>query len=185
MLNKRSNIIIILLILGLSWVISYPMNEWFSETMLRHQLLQLPAMLALGIFAGFWFSKYFHISFTVGITLLIFIMFSFIFWMLPHSIDLAVINTSFNRAMHVNMLLAGLFMIPILQSTLFEVKIIFLGMLSSMLIATGITLTVYDLLLCSSYNIAQQKETGSRFIIAGIILYAGTIFTFIRGSGKQ
>lgn len=87
--------------------------------------------------------------------------------------------------MHVNMLLAGLFMIPILQSTLFEVKIIFLGMLSSMLIATGITLTVYDLLLCSSYNIAQQKETGSRFIIAGIILYAGTIFTFIRGSGKQ
>lgn len=166
-------------------MVSYPLNAWFSETMMRHQLLQLPAMLVLGIAAGFWFSKYFHIGITTGITILIFIMASIIFWMLPHSIDYAVINASFNRIMHVNMLIAGFFAIPVLQKTLFEIRIIFIGMLSSMLFATGITLTNYDLLLCSSYDISQQKETGIRLIITGIIFYAGTIFIFIRGPGKK
>lgn len=185
MLKKRSDIIFILVITGLAWLISFPLNAWFSETMLRHQLLQLPSMLALGIIAGFWFTKNIHVSTSTGIAILIIIMASLIFWMLPHSIDDAVINAAFNRVMHINMLLAGFFAVMVLRQTLFEIKIIFLGMISSMLMATGITLNNYDLLLCSSFDIFQQHETGFRLIISGIALYVVTVITFLSGLGKS
>jgi hypothetical protein len=185
LLNKKSHIIFILFIAALSWLVSFPLNGWLSATMMRHQLLQLPAMFFLGMLSGVRFSKYFHFDISTGIAILIFIMSSFIFWMLPHSIDMAVINAAFNRVMHVNMLVAGLFLIPVLQQTLLEIKIIFLGMMSSMLLATGITLVTYDLLLCSAFNIEQQKETGYRIIIAGVVLLATTIFIFLSSIGKK
>jgi hypothetical protein len=36
-------------------------------------------------------------------------------------------------------------------------KILFMGMVSAMLLATGIALKAFDILLCSSFNIDQQK----------------------------
>lgn len=169
----------------MSWLISFPMNEWFSETMPRHQILQLPAMLVLGIISGVRFSKHIIIGFAWGIAILIFILSSLIFWMLPHSIDYAVINTPFNRLMHVNMLISGFLLIPVLRNTLSEIKIIFLGMLSAMVIATGFTLLSYNLLLCSSFNIEQQKEAGLQLVIIGLTVFASTIFIFFRGAGRS
>ncbi len=183
--QRATDIIFILIILGLAWMISYPLNEWFSETMPRHQLMQLPAMLLLGIITGFRYSRYIKTGIPWGIAILILIMFSLIFWMLPHSIDIAVINPSFNRIMIVNMFVAGFLAITVLRQTLFEARIIFLGMVSVMVIATGITLITFDILLCSSFNIDQQKATGLRLIIAGIVFYAGTLVIFFKNIGKK
>ncbi len=175
----------ILIIAGLWYIISFPFNEWFSETMVRHQLLQLPSMLALGLITGWWFSKYFSLKVSNGIAALIFIMASLIFWMLPHSIDLAVIDPSFNRVMHFNMIIAGFFFAPAMKNMIFEIKIIFPGMITAMLIATGITLLTYDMLLCSAFNIEQQKETGLRLIFAGAALFITTLVFFFRESVRK
>lgn len=120
-----------------------------------------------------------------GIAILIFIMSSFIFWMLPHSIDYAVISTSFNRIMHINMLAAGFILIPVFRHIIFEVKIIFLGMWAAMIIATGIALLAFNILLCSAFTIEQQKETGWWLIIIGVGLYAFTLFVFFRGLSEK
>lgn len=142
-------------------------------------------MLVLGIILGWRFSKRLVIDVWWGIGILIFIMASLVFWMLPHSVDLAVIRPSFNRIMHVNMLIAGFLLLPVLRSTIFEAKIIFCGMVSAMLIATGITLTSFDILLCSAFNIEQQKDTGFWLLIAGLAFFAGTIYIFFRGIGGK
>lgn len=183
--KKAANIIFVLFIAGLFWVISFFFNEALSQTMPRHQLIQLPAMLLTGIIAGFWFSTYFTIDVSWGIAIFIFVMASLIFWMLPHSIDKAVIDPSFNRIMHLNMAAAGLLVVPALRSMIFEVKIIFLGMLSAMIVATGIALTSFDILLCSAFDVFQQKSTGNKLIVIGIVLFAGTLFTFFRGLGVK
>ncbi len=183
--KKTVNIIFILIIAGLFWLISFQLNEELSETMPRHQLIQLPGVLILGILTGLRFGKLIRTGVSGGITIFIFFMSSLIFWMLPHSIDLAVINASFNRIMHVNLFVAGFFVVPAVRNMIFEVKIVFLGMTSAMVIATGIALTSFDILLCSTFDVFQQKETGFRLILIGVILFAGTIFTFIRGLGRN
>jgi hypothetical protein len=152
----------------------------------RHQILQLPAMFILGIILAILFSKINIKNTSYGIAILIFILSSFIFWMLPRSVDLAIINPGFNRIMHVNMLIAGFLAVTVLRNIIFEAKIFFIGMMAAMLLATGITLRAYNLLLCSSFNIQQQKETGYYLIWIALALFAGTVFLLFKGlSGKE
>lgn len=184
MFKRKQHIIFTLVIFVLFILISFLLNDWFSETMPRHQLLQLPAMIALGIISGAYFSKLSVKALYWGIAILIFIMSSLIFWMLPHSIDWAVINSSFNRIMHINMFVAGFLLMPVLRSIIFEVKIIFLGMLSAMVLATGITLKAFNILLCSSFNVFQQKETGFYLMIIGLSLFVVTFIIFFKGLRK-
>lgn len=180
----KKHSIFLLIVLLLFFVLSFPMNSWFSLTMSRHQILQLPAMLLLGILTGIIFSKINIDDTSWGLAILILIMFSLIFWMIPRSVDLAVVHPYFNRVMHINMLLAGFFLIAVLRKIIFEIKVAFLGMLSAMLLAAGITLSSFDIQVCSSFNIQQQKDTGFYMIMIGIVVFVATLFTLFSGLGK-
>lgn len=185
MFKRKKGIILVVIVLILFALLSFPLNAWLSASMPRHQIIQLPAMFLLGFVLGANFS-FLNIKETSwGITALIFIIASFIFWMLPHSIDYAVINTTFNRIMHLNMFIAGILLMPVLRNTLFEIKILFLGMLSAMMLATGIALRAFNILLCSSFNIDQQKETGFYLIIIGFLLFVLTFVTFFKAAGEN
>lgn len=112
-------------------------------------------------------------------------MASLIFWMLPRSVDESVIHPAFNRIMHFNMLVAGFSTIAIFRNMIFEIKIFFLGMTAAMLLATGITLRVFDMLLCSSFNIDQQKETGFYLIGIAVGLFIGTLIFLFKKLSKK
>ena len=180
---KKKDIIVVLIVLLSIFLISFPFNDWLSATMPRHQIIQLPVVFLFGLILGLNFSRLNIKETSWGLAVLIFIMASFIFWMLPHSIDAAVINTSFNRIMHLNMFISGFLLMPVLRNILFEIKIVFLGMLSAMMLATGITLRAFNILLCSSFNIYEQKETGLYLIIIGFLLFVLTFITFFKASG--
>ncbi|MEO6843776.1 MAG: hypothetical protein ABI184_01315 [Ginsengibacter sp.] len=185
MFTRKKDIILVLIILLFFVLLSFPLNDWLSASMPRHQIIQLPAMFLLGVILGAIFPSLNIKETSWGIAVLIFIMASFIFWMLPHSIDYAVINSRFNRIMHLNMFVGGFFLWPVLRNILFEIKILFLGMLSAMMLATGITLRAFNILLCSSFDIGQQKETGFYLIIIGFLLFVLTFITFFRAAGKK
>lgn len=185
MFKRKKDIIVVVIVAALFVLISYPLNNWLCTTMPRHQLIQLPAMFGLGVILGINLSRLNIKDTSWGLAILICIMTSFIFWMLPHSIDYAVINKTFNRIMHFNMVIAGVLLIAVLRSIILEIKIIFLGMLSAMLLATGITLRAFNILLCSSFSIDQQKETGLYLIIAGSLLFIFTFVIFFKASGKS
>ena len=180
MFKRKKDITFLLIVVLLFFMLSVLFNEWLSATMPRHQLIQLPALFLLGIILGNYFFSLKMNDTSLGIAALIFIMSSLIFWMLPHSIDYAVINKPFNRIMHWNMLFAGFLLRLVLRNMLFEIKILFLGMLSAMVLATGIALKVFDILLCSSFDIYQQKETGLYLIIAGFVLFIITFLFFFK-----
>jgi len=180
----KHNIILLGLIIAF-WILSYTYNDWLCETMPRHQLIQLPSMILIGLILGKIFGNKIKLELQWSISILIIAAFSVVFWMIPRSIDLAVIHADFNRLMHVDMIITGFFIQSILKNTIPEVKITFLGMISSMTIATGIALTAFNLLLCSSFTIEQQKETGKLLIIIGILLYFFTLITFFRESNPS
>lgn len=180
----KHNIILLGLIIAF-WILSYTYNDWLCETMPRHQLIQLPSMILIGLILGKIFGNKIKLELQWSISILIIAAFSVVFWMIPRSIDLAVIHADFNRLMHVDMIITGFFIQSILKNTIPEVKITFLGMISSMTIATGIALTAFNLLLCSSFTIEQQKETGKLLIIIGILLYFFTLITFFKESNPS
>lgn len=183
--RRRFRGLILAVICILFIVVSFPMNEWFCETMPRHQLLQLPAMILLGMVSGKLLSEYFIRDASLGIAILIFTMSSLVFWMLPHSIDAAVINPWFNRLMHLDMYMSGFFTVVVLRGIAFEIKVAFLWMVSAMILATGITLKSFDILLCSSYTILQQNETGFYLLLAGFVLLVITMIVFFHGLASR
>lgn len=177
--NKKLMVVVIVELLLIGWV-SFYANQWFSETMPRHQLIQLPAMVLLGMAGGWQVSRFSVRDIFVGVGLLIFVMASLIFWMLPLSIDVAVIYPLVNRIMHINMFLCGWMIVIVWRRSRFEIKILFSGMMASVLMATGIALQSFEILLCSSFNIAQQKETGFYLVGAGVLLFAYTLSVLFR-----
>lgn len=167
------------------YAFSFPLNEWFSLTMVRHQILQLPAMALLGVVTGFIFSHRHPKSRPVQIALLIAAMATLLFWMLPRSIDLTIIYPWINRAMHLTIFIAGLFIAWGLIETFFEVQIAFPLMLASMFIAAGAALKGFTILLCSSFMLEEQQETGLYLIFLGLGIFVITITFLLRRLGVR
>lgn len=185
MFKRKTALLVVPVVLVLFYLLSFQFNDWLSVTMPRHQLIQLPAMLMLGVILAYGLHRPSINDMYWGIASLIFVMSSLIFWMLPRSVDYAVINSDFNRVMHVNMIICGYLLVAVLRNIIFEIKILFMGMVTAMLMATGITLRVFDILLCSSFDIYQQKQTGLYLLIAGITLFGVTIAVFFRSLSKR
>lgn len=183
MYKQYRNLIFLLTIALLVWLVSFYWNSWLSATMMRHQVIQLPAMVLLGAATGLYFKKLRINALATQISVLIILMTSIIFWMLPLSVDLAVIYTGYNRAMHLHMFVTGLVMVGVLRATLFEVKVAFLGMLAAMTLAVGITLYSFNILLCSSFNIWQQQEAGFYLMFLSGAIFLLTYIIFFRGAG--
>ena len=161
------------------YLVSFRWSHWFAETMVRHQLLQLPLMFLSGVVVSMIISFKIHDT-AYGLAILIFSLFSLTFWMLPRSVDMAVIDPFFGRLMDLNMLTAGILIRGIFAGDLFEMRLLFLGMMTAMLIAVGVTLRVYDLLLCSSFDIPQQKTTGYYMLLLSGGLLSFTLFHLFR-----
>ncbi|MBS0619776.1 MAG: hypothetical protein JSR44_16435 [Spirochaetes bacterium] len=157
---------------------SFPLNAWFSLTMLRHQIIQLPAMFILGAIAGAVLYPPRFKNRSLKIALLIATMATLIFWMLPRSIDLTIVYPWFNRVMHGSIFIAGAGTVWGLRGNFFEAQIAFPLMLAAMLITGGAALRSFTILLCSSFTLADQQATGFYLLCIGALIFIGTI-TFL------
>lgn len=177
-----------IIVLGVAIVsiglVSFVYNDWFSQTMPRHQLLQLPFFLILGLVVTRYFKLPIPQSESVKISGIIFVMGSLIFWMLPLSIDLTVIYPWFNRLMHLHLFIAGILLFLSIHRASLPIKIVFYGMLTAMLIGSGIILNNFSILLCSAFNIPQQQETGNYLMAIGVFFLILTYLTFFIRVGK-
>ncbi len=182
--SKIKKYIILILVTTTLFVVAFPLNEWMSKTMTRHQVIELPIMFFGGIIIGRYGWKLRTKNNFVNVAMIIFIMFTLIFWMLPKSVDLAALNPSIDKMMNLHVFIAGLLTNSLLKGTIFEIKIFFLGMMAAMIMAVGITLRVFNLLLCSSFSIDQQRETGFYMILISILLYIFTTYVLMSNIAK-
>lgn len=79
----------------------------------------------------------------------------------------------------------GFLTISSIRHTIPEVKIIFLGMVAAMIIAGGIALLSFNILLCSAFTIEQQKQTGTLLTLLGIALYFFMAFILFSSLSKK
>lgn len=156
--------------------------------MMRHQIIQLPLSLILGLVFGFWFRTLKSPNPSVSISFLIVSTLTMIFWMMPRSIDMAVVFPYFNYLMVFSLVLVGSLIVFAFRNVFIEVKIAFLGMSTAMYFASGVTLKALDVLLCSSFDIDQQHTTGGYLLLIGVLLFIFTIvmlLRFLEQSGKS
>ncbi|MBW7867604.1 MAG: hypothetical protein H3C31_04670 [Brumimicrobium sp.] len=184
----RKNSIFIIIFLIALYFLTFPFNSWFGEIMMRHQIIQLPLSIILGLTFGFWFRTLKSPNPSVSISFLIVSTLTMIFWMIPRSIDMAVVFPYFNYLMVFSLVLVGSLIVFAFRNVFIEVKIAFLGMSTAMYFASGVTLKALDVLLCSSFDIDQQHTTGGYLLLIGVLLFIFTIvmlLRFLEQSGKS
>lgn len=151
-----------------------PLAGWFSATMPRHQLLQVPAMLILGaIAAGGRAPKVMERERPAGewsAPILILAVGAMIFWMIPRSVDLAASSALADQLMHASWFLAGAALahsVPQIPSPIAMA----LGIHGvAMLAAAGLVYSLYPGLICTAYNLQQQHATGRILLLGAPVL---------------
>ncbi|HEU4763236.1 MAG TPA: hypothetical protein VFS28_01190 [Gemmatimonadales bacterium] len=160
---------------GLAVVLAAPpLAQWFSTTMERHQLLQVPALVLLGVAAGHgsrgrpprpgadW-----------DTALVVLAVGAMMFWMLPRSIDFAASDAVGDQLMHLSWFLAAAALAHALPRIPFAVAMA-LGIHGvAMLAAVGLVYRYYPGLLCTAYNLQQQRATGRIMVSLAPMLGVG------------
>ncbi len=172
-------------------IISPPIDNYLDASMMRHMIIQMPLLIFMGYLAS---RRLINIDLSsinpYGLTGIIFFLGSLGFWMIPHSLDRTIISNWTDMLMHFNMLLAGFFLgksiglMPFILRT--AISIYFVGMLLSV----SIIYLNYFSLLCASYTLEQQKETGvmlfwfSIGLILWLIIVSARFMNSLEGLSK-
>lgn len=148
-----------------------PQAQWFSATMPRHQLLQVPAMLLLGAVAAHgWRRRRPGSAPAWDPAILVLAVGAMMFWMVPRSLDLAASSTVADQLLHVSWFLAGAALSHALPRTTLAVTMA-LGIHGvAMVAAIGLVYTLYPGLICTAYNMEQQRATGHAMLYAAPML---------------
>ncbi len=152
-----------------------PLAGWFSATMPRHQLLQVPAMLLLGVLAirsarrrglqlpdtHYW-----------DPALLVLAVGAMLFWMIPRSLDIASTNAVADQLLHVSWFLIGAIAANSLPRVSLIVGVALAIHALAMLIMLGVVYQRYPGLICTAYTMEQQRYTGRILLYAAPVLGA-------------
>lgn len=164
-----------------------PLAGWFSATMPRHQLLQVPAMLLLGVLAvrsarrrGLRLPD----THNWDPALLVLAVGAMLFWMIPRSLDIASTNAVADQLLHVSWFLIGAIAANSLPRVSFIVGVALAIHALAMLIMLGVVYQRYPGLICTAYTMEQQRYTGRILLYAapilGAILWTWLIVRFFR-----
>lgn len=120
----------------------------------------------------------------LGITSIIFLIGSLVFWMIPRSVDLMVINDLVNYIMLANIYMAGIFFGISLLLMPFSLKTaVAIYGLSMMLTLGTIDLSVNGL-LCAVYDIEMQRQTGEYFLKLFPFLFILFLYRVYKNLGR-
>lgn len=143
-----------------------PLNKWLDQKQPRLLLMEMPAWFSLGWMAGVRFRSYQQSFNPHGLTGFIFFLGTLGFWMIPRSVDLISISTVADQMMHANFLVAG----AVFSASRFKMPFVLraAGAIygTSMIFSLGMLYTGFSALLCGSFDLEQQKQTGRLLLLA-------------------
>lgn len=168
------------LILLLAIAPSLPMFRFLlASSMSFHMLVQMPLLILSGHLLSRQFSfrttnqpLYFYLSCWLWILL------SSMFWMLPISLDKALLNPYWDIFKILTLLFAGFSLRPALAGSKI-LSLFFIGSIIMMLFFIGYFYQDSELRLCNSYLIESQKTTGMGLIFTAFLIL---IVAIIKGS---
>ena len=159
---------------------------FFDSTMSRHMVLQPIIFTFLGLLIGKKIRFDFGVFNVFGISGLIFFISNYLFWMLPRSLDLTLINEVVDKSCHICLVLGGFILAKSVARMAFFVRAAFGINFLAMFSALGLFYSVYEEQACASYSLIQQKEAGIDFLAVTFPLWlAHLIWIFTKNYDVQ
>lgn len=156
-------------------------EDWLQAVQWRFMLLHPAAWLALGALAARvpprpraarWDSSGAGAAALLGGTLA--------FWMLPRSVDAAVLQRGLDWLQHANLLAAGFLFARAFPRMPFLLRGALVIYAVAMLLALSFVFSSWRELLCGSFDLEQQREAARMLLIA-----AALVLALLVGSGAR
>jgi cytochrome c oxidase assembly factor CtaG len=159
------------------------------RTQPRFVLLHVPLWLALGYVAGR------HLRAVrrpraepwnpLGLTGLVFFVGTLAFWMIPRSVDSAVLSRGVDQLLHASLLAAGFTLAWSMPIMPFVVRAA-LGIYgASMVLSLGALYTSYSALLCGTFTLAEQRQTGKWLTLAFPFIVVALLALGVRALARE
>ncbi len=162
-------------------------DGYLTQTQPRFVVFHGPAWLLLGYVAGrhFILAPRPHAWNPLGLTGLVFFVGSVAFWMIPRTVDAAVLSWWVDELLHVNLVAAGFLLgwsVPAMPFVLKAASGIYAA---SMTFALGALYTHYSGLLCGTFTLLQQRQTGHRLYVLSSLIVVAVFAGGLRGLARQ
>lgn len=157
-----------------------PADEWLDATMPRLVLLALPAWATLGILAVGRSGRTWMRGNRHGLTGLACALGALAFWMIPRSVDAIRASEVADQLMHASMLVAGAALAASWRIMPFVVRGVLGIYAAAMTLSLGLIYSSYSALLCGTFDLAQQRLTGTWLLrlsplVVLLVVFAGVI----------
>jgi len=147
-----------------------PLDPWLDAAMPRHLLIQMPALLGLGAVAawpaaakaGWTPTRAAALAWGIG---------ALAFWMIPRALDMAVVREGVDQAMHLSMVSAGAALARSVPRLPFAPRVALALHAVAMLAAMGMAYQSYPGVICSAYDLPQQRAAGAGLLLAAPLLW--------------
>jgi Co/Zn/Cd efflux system component len=157
-----------------------PGRSLIEQSMAWHMVVQMPIL-----FAGGWFlmigardlSKRSPNGWNqFGLTGFIAAQFILTYWMLPISIDRAVVMPQVDVLKLLSLIASGALIQTSVSRSPVVVQLFFVGYIVSMLISTGVFLATTERRLCNAYSMESQLSAGYGVVAFGVALACAWAF---------
>ena len=165
-----------------------PGRSLIEQSMAWHMVVQMPTLFAGGWFlmSGGWDTQKTSLGHwnQFGLTGFIAAQFIITYWMLPISIDRAVVMPQVDVFKLLSLMVSGALIKTSISRSPAVLQLFFVGYIVSMLITTGVYLATTERRLCNAYSMESQLSAGYGVVALGIALAFAWAFRINRNNPK-
>ena len=149
-----------------------PLRPLIEQSMVWHMLVQMPLLVLGGwLVAGHWWARQTPALLErfnrFGLTGFIVTTLIAGYWMIPSSIDRAVVMLGTDMAKIITLWLCGAALRHSMQRAPLLVQVFFLGYTLPMMVWLGLYYATTDLRLCNAYSLESQLAAGKALVVLG------------------
>jgi hypothetical protein len=164
--------------IGLSF---HPARQLIERSMFWHMAIQMPLLLLTGWLTAQRYSGALKSGLLLrlnheGLTGMLIASFVLAYWMIPLTIDQAVVNYNVDAVKIVTLIICGLILQNFFAVSNRLVQLFFLGYSLAMLGGLGVYFFTTDLRLCNAYSLQSQIYTGKALCIISSLIGVGWVW---------
>lgn len=151
----------------------WPLRAVIIEDMFWHMNIQIPLLIAVGAMIKIPASAYFQTLSrfnAFGLNSFIVSQVILAFWMLPISIDRAIIHWEYDLAKIISLMLCGWLIQISFQKTTVVIEVFFVGYFLAMMLWVGFYYVQSDARLCNVYSQDSQQYAGGGLMVFAVVL---------------
>ncbi len=166
-----------------------PLRSLIEQGMAWHMAVQMPLLVIAGALAARPRQQQGHPCTdrwdAYGLTRFMAAQAILVYWMLPVSVDRAVVLPWVDAAKIVSLIGAGALLGTALARSTTVVQMFFTGYAASMLVAAGMNLALSDTRLCNAYSLDSQLRAGTATAAWGVMLVVAWMLASTRSGANN